>query len=146
MNRPSFSTKMMLLVGLLMAIPAFTSPANAEPTWSCRFVLPYEVTWGKVVLPAGEYTIRIGAKNSPVVITSMHGTKSYFASAPIIADSEAGSTRILVTTADGRHIVRELSSPSDGVAFVFAPFSKAERETMAKDGQVESIPVMVSKR
>ena len=146
MNRPSISIKMMLLLGLLMVIPAFTSPANAAPYWSGKVVLPYEVTWGNAVLPAGEYYFRVNSNNTPVIIKSARGMKSIFAPVPVIEGSEAGGNRILVTTSGGQHIVRELNSPSLGVTYVFAPLSKAERETMAKSNQVETIPVMISKK
>ena len=146
MNRCSFSTRILLLVGVLMAIPAFTAPANAEPTWAGKFTLPYEVTWNKTVLPAGEYTVRVNSKGAPLFISSTQGNTRMFTFTPIVADSMPGGTNILVSAAGGRHIVRLLNAPSLGVSFIFGPLSRAQREELAKAGQLESIPLIMTKK
>ena len=146
MNRCSFSTRILLLAGLLMAIPAFTAPANAAPTWAGKFTLPYEVTWNKTVLPAGEYTVRVNSKVAPLFISSTQGNTRMFTFTPIMADSMPGGTNILVSAADGRHIVRSLNAPSLGVSFIFRPLSRSEREEIAKAGQLESLPLIMTKK
>ena len=70
LNRTTYSTKPILLVAVLMAIPAFTVAANAQPAWVGKFTLPYEVHWNHAVLPAGEYSIQADSKGLPAVLSS----------------------------------------------------------------------------
>jgi len=145
-NRHQCSTRTMLLVGVLMAIPVLRVPANAAPVWVGKCTLPYQVNWNHAILPPGGYTITVNSKAASALVRSNNGTTQYYTAVPIIADREKGDTSLLITTAGGQHIVRSLNSPLLGVSFVFQPLSKSEREASAKSGQQESIPVIVTKK
>lgn len=140
------SAKFALVVTLLMAISALTISTGAQPAWVGRFALPYEVHWNRAVLPAGEYTITVDSKSKPALIQSADGKRSIYTNVPIVAASEAGRASVLVTIAGSERTVRSMNSPALGVSFIFNPISKTERELLAKNGQLESLPILVTKK
>lgn len=135
------STRLMLLVAVLMAIPAFTISANAEPVYVGKFTLPYEVHWHRALLPAGEYTITVSSESAPALVRSTNGSKTLYTEVPIVANSDEGSASLLITTAGGQHTVRSMSSPLLGATLIFQAISKPEREALANTTQPEAVMV-----
>jgi hypothetical protein len=132
-------------LGLLIATCAFAAAAYAQPTFAGRFTLPYEVHWGQAVLPAGDYSIRMGSAG-PAVISAKNGTMSVFTQPPIMADSEKGGTSLTITRQGNERTVRSLNLPQLGKLVVFAPLTKAEREISAKAGHVDTVPVVTAQK
>lgn len=135
------STRLMLLVAVLMAIPAFTISANAEPVYVGKFTLPYEVHWHRALLPAGEYTITVSSESAPALVRSTNGSKTLYTEVPIVANSGEGSASLLITTAGGQHTVRSMNSPLLGATLIFQVISKPEREALANTTQPEAVMV-----
>jgi len=140
------SAKPALVVTFLMAISALTISTGAQPAWVGRLALPYEVHWNHTVLPAGEYTVTVDSKSKPALIQSADGKRSIYTNVPIVADSESGTASLLVSIAGPERTVRSMNSPALGVSFIFNPISNTERELLAKNGQLESLPILVTKK
>jgi hypothetical protein len=145
-SRASHSTRPILLATLLMASIAFPVAANAQPAWVGKFTLPYEVHWNHAVLPAGDYTISVDSKSSPALIRATNGSRSIYTNVPTVATSERGPASLLITGSGGQHTVRSMNSPLLDVSLVFQAIPKSEREALAKTGELESVPVMVTKK
>jgi hypothetical protein len=70
MNRATMRTKALLFVAAvgaanLLAVGVHAQAAYSGPNFGARFMLPYEVHWGKAVLPAGEYSISVTSTGAP---------------------------------------------------------------------------------
>ena len=140
------STSLKLLLGMLMAICAFSAAANAEPLFVGKFTLPYEVHWGQAVLPAGQYFIRMDSSSSSATVRSVKGDRTAFMVPPIVADNERGGTYLTITAQGDKRTVRSLNMPEVGKMAIFAPLTKSEREAIAKAGQLDTVSVVAAKK
>ena len=138
------ATSWRLALGILIATCAFAAAANAQPSFAGKFTLPFEVHWGQAVLPAGNYSIRMGPAG-PVEISATDGTRKIFTVPRVVADSETGSTCLRITSSGNERTVRSLNMPELGKMVIFAPLTKAEREA-AKAGQADTLPVVSAKK
>lgn len=135
-----------LLLGVLIATCAFTAAANAQPSFVGKFTLPYEVRWGQAMLPPGEYSIRMDSVAAPAVVRSASGSRAVYTQHPMIADSEKGGACLTITLHGNERRVRSLNLPGLGKSLIFAPLTKTERETFAKAGQIDTLPVITAKK
>ena len=60
-----------------LAVCFLAGAANAAPTFSGKFTFPYEVHWGRTVLPAGNYSITIDRFEPAAIVRSTNG-KTHF--------------------------------------------------------------------
>lgn len=92
---------LMTVVGLSLLLPVLAvtvakaqsisaNPADPEAAFSGSFTLPFEVQWGSMVLPAGDYTLDYGRLIDPA---GMHAVA-------ITAEENGGKRGVLL--ADGR--------------------------------------------
>jgi len=65
---------------------------------------------------------------------------------PVTADSKGGSTCLTITNQENERTVRSLNLPGIGKTVIFAPLTKAEREQLAKTGQIQTVPVIAAKK
>jgi len=135
-----------LLAILTLGVCAFAASANAQPSFVGKFTLPYEVRWGQAVLPAGDYSIRMDSLAAMAKVSSASGSTTLYTQLPIIADSEKGGTYLTITTQGDERKVRSLNLPEIGKSMIFAPLTKAERELLAKAGQVQTVPLFAAKK
>lgn len=135
-----------LLLGVLIATCGFTVAANAQPSFAGKFTLPYEVHWGQAVLPAGVYSIRMNSMSALPEVSSASGSRKVYTLPPVIADGEKGGTYLTITTQGNEHTVRSLNLPQLGKVVIFAPLTKSERESLAKAGQINNLPVVSAKK
>jgi hypothetical protein len=134
-----------IFAAVLLATFAFVAAANAK-TVSAKFTLPFEVHWGKNVLPAGDYTISMNSLANEAVIRSANGKTVGFTPIPIEASSDKGATALLVMVRGNERIVRSLNLPARGVSFIYPPATSAEREMLAKADQIQAVPVIMTGR
>jgi hypothetical protein len=140
-------TSLRLLLCLVMATFVFTAAANAQPSFAGKFTLPYEVRWGQAVLPAGDYVIRMDSTASPAKISPANGSSAgAFTMSPVLEDSHSAGTYLTITNQGNRHRVRSLNLPELGKLVIFAPLTKTEREELAKEGQINTVPVVTAKK
>ena len=120
--------------------------AQAGSTYGGKVTLPNEVHWGGVVLPAGEYTLAMDTIAGPLMVVDSSGrTRVLVYAVPDVA-STTQPTAILITRDGAQRTVRSLNCPSWGRKLVFKPFTRAERDLMARGDQLETIPVRMASR
>jgi hypothetical protein len=132
-----------VLAVVLLAACAFAAGVNAQ-TFAARFTLPFEVHWGKNVLPAGEYSISMDSPSNVALVRSRNGKTAFHTSIPIRANSDKGATALLVMVRGNERSVRSLNLPGRGVSLIYQPATSAEREMLAKADQVKTVPVITA--
>ena len=133
---------MRLLVIVLWITCAFAATANAQSNFTGRFTLPYEVHWGTVALPAGDYSITMASYAAPALIRSASGKAKMFTRTPVRADSEKGAAYLFIAVRENERRVLYLNLPQFGTSFIYEPQNKTERELFAK----ESVPVSTARK
>jgi hypothetical protein len=128
-----------------LTIVAFAGAANAQSVKG-KVTLPYEVHWGTAILPAGEYFIMMDSLHTVTMIQSANTSQSFYTRVPVIADGTKDPACLLITSFQGERRVRSLNLPEYGRSLVYEPFTKAERERVAKAGQVQVVPVIIAKK
>jgi|SRR5690349_17074813 len=139
-------TSWKLFLGVLVATCAFAAAAFAQPAFVGKFTLPYEVHWGRGVLPAGVYYIRMDSMAAQAMVSSAGGDRTIFTRPPIIADSKEPGTFLTLTTMGTERTVRSLNLPQLGKSVIFAPLTKSDREELAKAGKSITVPVVTAKK
>jgi hypothetical protein len=111
-----------------------------------KFTLPFEVHWGKNVLPPGDYTISMDSIDKFALLRSASGKAVGFTPIPILASSDKGDTALFVMVRGNERVVRSLNLPAHGVSLIYRPSTNAEREMFAKADQVQAVPVVTARK
>jgi len=119
--------------------------ASAE-TFHGVFTLPYEVQWGKTVLPAGNYAIIMEGFNSPALVQSASGKVRIVAALPSTGDSRSGDCFLAIGYKAGRRTVRYLNMPRFGKVLIYEPLTRSEREEIARGVQPQPAQVVVAQK
>ena len=142
-----YPASMRLLLGVVIATFVFTAAANAQPSFTGKFTLPYAVRWGQAVLPAGDYVIRLDSTVSPAKISPANGSSAgVYTEYPLVEDSHMSGVYLTITNHANQRRVRSLNLPQLGKVIVFAPLTKSEREAYAKAGQINTVTVVTAKK
>jgi hypothetical protein len=139
-------SRVRLLVIVTLATCAFAAAANAQSSFTGKFTLPYEVHWGTAILPAGEYTITMDTLHSAPLVQSASNNQLFYTRMPMIDDSTKGSASLSITFLQGERKVRALNLPGFGRSLVYERLTKAEREQLAKGGQIQTVPVFIARK
>ena len=126
---------------LVLATCGFVATANAQPYAAASFTLPFEAHWGAKVVPAGEYTIRIGDAHDPPLVCSADGKIAFYTTFPVRNQSDEGPAALFVVVSGKDRMVRSLNLPRSGLSLVYQPTTNAEREILAKAEQVQAVPL-----
>jgi len=86
--------KVRLFAAVLLATCVFAGAANAE-TMAIKFNLPFEVHWGKNLLPAGEYSVTMDSSANVGLVRSANGKVAIYTPIPIKAYSRTGQHRAI---------------------------------------------------
>jgi hypothetical protein len=132
-----------LLAAVLLATCAFATAANAQ-TVDIKFNLPFEVHWGKTVLPAGQYSATLDSSADVALVRSADRKIEFFTPIPIKAYSRTGNTALYVMVRGNERSVRSLNLPLHGISLIYRPSTNAERETFAKADQLQAVPVIAA--
>lgn len=135
--------KVRVFAAVLLATCAFAAAANAQ-SYSAKFTLPFEVQWGKNVLPAGDYSIRMNWPANVALIEAVNGKTAGFTPVPVTTSSDKGGTALAVMVRGNERIVRSLNLPSRGIALIYSPTTNAEREILARADQILTVPVITA--
>ena len=104
------------------------------------------VHWGTATLPPGEYTITMDSLHSATLVQSASNSQSFFTRMPTINDSMERPTSLVITSFQGERRVRSLNLPQYRRSLIYEPLTKAEREQLAKAGQIQSVPVFAARK
>jgi hypothetical protein len=137
------SIEVRLFAVVLLGICAFATAASAQ-TLTVKFTLPFEVQWGRNVLPAGEYSISMDSSANVALVRSANGNTVGFTPIPITATSHSGNTALFVMVRGNERLVRSLNLPARGISLVYPPTTSAQREMLANADQVRTVPVITA--
>lgn len=137
-------TKLMVALFALLTSCAVPITANAE-TFHGTFTLPYEVHWGRTVLPAGNYSITMEEFNAPVIVRSASGKGHLVSTFPVTDDALEGGCFLSIDYKAGRRIVRYMNMPTLGKVLIYEPLTRREREEIARGGQQPARVVVAQK-
>lgn len=135
--------RMKLMVVGLLAACALAISTSAEPTFSGKFTLPFDVHWGGTLLPAGNYSITMERFESAALVRSANGKSHFVAAFPTMGDSLKGRCFLYITGTGGQYTVRYLNAPSLGRVLIYAPLTKTEHEELAR-GNGQALPIVVA--
>jgi len=121
MTRMLFRVKSILVALVLTCLVGGT--ASAQARYTSKVTLPFEVRWGKTMLPAGEYRFVVFAGGSMLTVINAVGGKTSALAAPIAVDEVAFSDAdsLLLTKDGGQWHVREVRLPSQGRTLAYEP-------------------------
>jgi hypothetical protein len=120
--------------------------AQAGSGYGGRVTLPNEVRWGGEVLPAGEYTLAMDTIAGPLKVIDSSGRIRALVSAFPDGAASTQPTALLITRDGSQRTVRSFNCPPWGHKFVYKPFTRAERDLLARGDQVELVAVRMASR
>jgi phosphoheptose isomerase len=131
---------------LVIAAGIFTGTANAQPTFAGKFTLPYEVHWGRAILPAGNYLIRMDSTTAVATVTSTNGNMTVFTQSRTVADSREPECMLTISTNGNERKVRTLNLPEARKVVIFAPYTRNEREALVKGGNISTLSIVTAEK
>jgi len=137
------TTKVRLFAAVLLATFAFTGAAKAD-TMAIKFNLPFEVHWGKNVLPPGEYSVTMDSYSNVGLVRPVRGKTAFYTPIPTKAYNRTGNTALYVLVRGDERIVRSLNLPARGISLVYRPTTEAEREILAKADKLQTVPIITA--
>ena len=135
-----FAVAVLVTCGFVAAANAQSS--NLQPTDAIKFTLPFEVYWGKSVLPAGRYTMRMDASHPVALVQSADGKTAFFTPIPAKDRSNKGPAALTVVVRGNERMVRSLNLPEHHMSLIYKPAALAESEILAKADQVRAVPLI----
>jgi hypothetical protein len=114
----------------------------AGPRFVGSFTLPYEVSWGKNTLPAGQYRIIVDDLGRSASVQSKDSSVAFFTPLPVRLDSDGGTTGLVLIIRGKERLVRALNLPHEHASLVYQPETRAESEMLAKADRVVTVPLI----
>jgi hypothetical protein len=139
------NTSLNLWVAAALATCALSGTASAQSVLQGTFTLPYEVQWGKAVLPAGAYTISMASVQGPAIVRTSVGQGR----AMVIAQFADGArkdlpTSLLILQREGQRIVSSFNWRDGDKNFVYTPVTKAEGKLVGKIEDSVVVPILMA--
>jgi hypothetical protein len=145
----SFWKALGLVKVVLVAAVALASVARTASAQVLRgsFTLPYEVHWGRAVLPAGTYLIKIDSVRGPALVTTTDGRGRCLV-LPALVDSatESRASGLLISRIEGERRVRSLNWREGGRSFVYQPTAKPKHALSARASDLEAVPIATASK
>lgn len=116
-------TRIAMLVSFVLAaaICFSASPAHAQGTrvtFKGKFTLPYEVRWGKSILPPGEYSMTVSAGSSlPDFVTLRSQDKTAIVLVGETSRCESCTGELVVVWSKGKRAIRAMELPGQRSVF-----------------------------
>jgi hypothetical protein len=126
-----------IVLGALIAFVVIAPRLQAGPAARDRFVLPFDAQWGKILLPAGVYTLSVDHLNSNGTIRIDRGDQGVGIMLPQLFDytqNKSKNPELVCIRHNGVVTVRALRLPQVGT-FYF-PLPKDLKVTMAEQPQM----------
>jgi len=140
-------TRVVVTLGLAVALAAMAGAASAQPLVKGTFTLPYEVRWGKAVLPPGPYSITIDGTERPARVTTPTGRILTYVLARSVGNAMKDTpTALIVTQVENQRVVRSFNWREGNRNFVYRSHRRGERESVARDVTREAVTVRMAER
>ncbi len=111
------------------------------------FTLPYDVQWGKAVLPAGPYTITFDSLQRPAIVRTSTGSGRAIVMARAVGKAMKDQpTALIVSKIENQHVVRYLNLRDVDTVLEYRPFTKSERTLVGKIGEPEALPIRMAQK
>jgi hypothetical protein len=134
-------------LGLAVAICAAAGAASAQPLVKGTFTLPYEVHWGKAVLPPGHYSITIDRADRPALVTKPTGKGLTYVMARSSDDAMKGQpTGLIITKAETQRVVRSFNWRKGNRHFIYRAFTEAERKQLGSVTELETVTIRMAQK
>jgi hypothetical protein len=129
-----------------IAICMSASSASAQ-SLKATFTLPYEVHWGKAVLPVGPYSITFDSLSAPAIIRTGTGGGGVLVmpvtTGEALNDQPSG---LIVTATENEHIVRYLNLREANMSLGYHLFTKSERNLVGKVVEPEAVAILMARK
>ncbi len=134
------------LVIALLASFFFAGAAQAQglrPAFAGKFTLPYEVHWGKNVLPPGDYSITIKSTGTPMIafVRSAEGKAITYLMNGSVDTDPRGQNALLIKERGGQRIVHSLALNDLGVVLIYEPLLAHEKPMVQEARNIQAVPV-----
>ncbi len=136
-----------LTLGLLAAVLC-VGVANAAPPFEGKFILPYEVRWGKAMLPAGDYSLRLEYINAATIVTIQESKSRKmvaFVLSPIAESNPEGESALLIADRGRQRVVHSLRLAELGVVLIYEP-ALARGWEVQEARKTQAVPVLAAKK
>lgn len=142
-SKKNLSTIRLLALGLLAALLCAGGASAQSPIFKGKFTLPYQVLWGKAILPAGEYWLSLDPATPSRLTLHRQGQAAVFLMPRRISEGNAGKMSVLVIERGGdRSTVRALRLAELNVVFEYVAPNTETREV--REGKQSTHEIAVS--
>ena len=139
-------TFLKLAVAAAIAICLSVNVASAQ-SLKGTFTLPYDVQWGKAVLPAGPYTVTFDSLHRPAIVRTSTGAGRAIVMALSVGKAMKDQpSALLVTKVENEHVVRYLNIREADASFAYRPFTNSERKLAGKIDESEAVAVLMAQK
>ena len=147
MNQSSFNF-LKLAVAAAIAAGLSIGSASAQPLVKGTFTLPYEVHWGKAVLPPGHYSISIDdARRPSLVSNALTGGRRAVVMARAVGDAVKGQpTALLITKTENVRVVRSFNWSEGNQNFIYRALTGTERMQAARATEMLTVPILIAQK
>ncbi len=137
-----------LAVAAAIAVGLSAGSASAQPLVKGTFTLPYEVQWGKAVLPPGHYSITIDDARRPAVVSNtLTGERCAFVMARAVSDAMKGQpTALLITKNENERFVRSFNWREGNQSFIYRALTTTELTQLGSASEPLAVPVLMAQR
>lgn len=130
---------------LAAATLAFGAQGSKAPDFKGKFSLPYEVHWGPVVLPAGDYTVERSDMTRPQVMYIKTQGAMYVLLTGATADFSGSGSRLELKNIDGMRFVTKLEVAPAGATYTFQIPKAFRNRPLEAKAPVETLGVVASR-
>jgi hypothetical protein len=141
-----------LFAAVLVAILIFASGANAQSTFQGTFTLGHSARWGKTVLGAGDYIVRVNNTNgsSPLVAEIIYAKSGRPAALETCSNVDSfkpngEKSALLIGHRGNQQVVHSFRIAELGQTFIFDR-TLASRQVSEEASNQENVPVLVVKQ
>jgi hypothetical protein len=146
-NQSSFN---LLKVGVAAAIAAGLSvgSASAQPLVKGTFILPYEVHWGKAVLPPGQYSITIDDPLRPAMVSNtLTGARRAVVMARALGVAAKDQpTALLITKIENERFVRSFNWREGNQRFIYRALTGTERTPLTSAREPVTVSIVMAQK
>jgi hypothetical protein len=127
-----------------IAICLSVSSASAE-SLNASFTLPFEVHWGKAVLPAGAYTITFETRYGPALVRAGNGHgRALVMPVTVSQAAKDQPSALVVTRIENGYDVRYLNLREANVSFGYRLANESQRNVLGKVDKPEAVTILMT--
>jgi hypothetical protein len=135
-----------IALGAVIACAVVAPRLHAGPEVQGKFTLPFNAKWGKISLPAGDYTLAVNRNNSMVTVVIAQSGRNVGVTLPEIFDyteNKSKTAELVCVRHNGMVTVRELRLPQIGTYYFPLPkeltMQAAQQPQMIETVAVQSV-------